>query len=169
MNDETATPEERRHAIAEILARGYRRLLEGRPPREPPELVKRSKPKAKRRPETIDRVRGDRGLVSEPPVNHGEPTDSPQRHALQFEDRPDSGAIWSFFKKDDRQLNRSPGHREVPGASPFWRRVSGMRERGDHGRDLHLRGGESARSSSPAGSLSPGLLGGDWGESQGPV
>ncbi len=39
------TPEERRRAIAEILARGVRRYLEGRPlPVEPPRPAKRSHP-----------------------------------------------------------------------------------------------------------------------------
>jgi hypothetical protein len=45
LNEDAATPEERLHAIAEILARGVRRLLEGRQPEEPPEIVRRTKPK----------------------------------------------------------------------------------------------------------------------------
>jgi hypothetical protein len=40
MNEDAATPEERLQAI--ILARGVRRLLEGRQPEEPPEIVRRT-------------------------------------------------------------------------------------------------------------------------------
>jgi hypothetical protein len=35
-----ATPEERRRAIAEILARGYRRLLDRRPPPQDAEVAR---------------------------------------------------------------------------------------------------------------------------------
>jgi hypothetical protein len=45
MNEGAATPEERLQAIAEILARGVRRLLEGRQPEEPPAIVRRTNPR----------------------------------------------------------------------------------------------------------------------------
>jgi hypothetical protein len=72
--------------------------------------------------------------------------------------------VSSPFKPGDPLFNRSPGHREVIGASPFWRRVAGMRDRGDHDRHLHARGGESARVIGSAGSLSPGPFGAETGE-----
>lgn len=74
------------------------------------------------------------------------------------------GAISSPFKPGDPLFNRSPGHREVIGASPFWRRVAGMGDAIDHGRDLHARGGESARASGCPIALSGPVWGGDWGE-----
>ena len=78
--------------------------------------------------------------------------------------RTEWGAIWSFFKKDDRQLNRSPGHREVIGASLFWRRVAGMRGVRDLDRDLRARSGEWARASAGTRSLSPGPFWAETGE-----
>jgi hypothetical protein len=45
-----------------------------------------------------------------------------------IETNPGDFVLSAWAAKDDRQLNRSPGHRDVPGASPFWRRVAGMRE-----------------------------------------
>jgi hypothetical protein len=52
----------------------------------------------------------------------------------------------------------------VPGASPFWRRVAGMREQVEHARDLHARGGEWTRAIGSARSLSPGAFGAETGE-----
>ena len=58
---------------------------------------------------------------------------------------PSSGAIWSSFKPGDPLLNRSPGHREVIGASPFWRRVAGMRDARDLDGAISAREVESGR------------------------
>ena len=77
---------------------------------------------------------------------------------------PAAGAISSLFEKGDQLLNRSPGHREVIGASPFWRRVAGMRDARDRDRDLRARSGESARAIGNARSLSPGPFGAETGE-----
>jgi hypothetical protein len=50
--------------------------------------------------------------------------------------QPGPRAILSLFKKGDQLLNRSPGHREVVGASFFPRCVADVRAVGDHDRDL---------------------------------
>ena len=76
---------------------------------------------------------------------------------------PPVGAISSPFKPGDPLFNRSPGHREVIGASPFWRRVAGMRDRRDRDRDLRVRSGEWTRAFAGARSLSPSPF---WAETE---
>jgi len=61
-------------------------------------------------------------------------------------------------------LNRSPDHREVIGASLFWRGVAGMRDARDLDRDLCARSGESACAFAGARSLSRGPFRAETGE-----
>lgn len=53
-------------------------------------------------------------------------------------------AIWSPFKQGDRQLSRSPDHREMVGLQ-FSRAFAGVRNRIDRDRNLGVRGRGLAR------------------------